>query len=152
MGKIDDPAAVLDGRLRVKGVKGLRVMDGEECIFKRIYFDVLKDFLVDKCFVFLASIMPYIVTSNTNAACIMIGNTCLHLRNFENRLMVNYMSIIRVINHACSYCTYLLLNGLKLGKITYLPLSNMLLKNQRQAPKLRHIISCRKISRIEIHF
>jgi choline dehydrogenase-like flavoprotein len=43
----DDPEAVVDPELRVKGVKGLRVAD--------------------------ASIMPTIISGNTNAAVIMIG-------------------------------------------------------------------------------
>jgi choline dehydrogenase len=47
MGRADDPKAVLDSELRVRGVKGLRVVD--------------------------ASVMPTIVSSNPNAACIMIG-------------------------------------------------------------------------------
>lgn len=47
MGKADDPGAVVDSNLRVRGVKGLRIAD--------------------------ASIMPNIVLSNINAACIMIG-------------------------------------------------------------------------------
>ena len=42
-----DPMAVVDDRLRVHGVAGLRVADG--------------------------SIMPTLVSGNTNAACIMIG-------------------------------------------------------------------------------
>ena len=42
-----DPMAVLDPKLRVKGVRGLRVAD--------------------------ASIMPQIVSGNTNAPAIMIG-------------------------------------------------------------------------------
>ncbi len=45
-----DPTAVVDGRLRVVGVKGLRVAD--------------------------ASIMPRIVAGNTNAPSIMIGEQC----------------------------------------------------------------------------
>ena len=47
MGKADDPAAVVDPSLRVKGVKNLRVAD--------------------------ASIMPVPMHGNTNHACIMIG-------------------------------------------------------------------------------
>lgn len=47
MGSNDDKMAVVDSELRVKGVKGLRVID--------------------------ASIMPELMTGNTNAATIMIG-------------------------------------------------------------------------------
>ena len=47
MGPRDDPMAVVDPQLRVYGVKGLRVIDG--------------------------SIMPKIVSGNTNAPIIMIG-------------------------------------------------------------------------------
>ena len=45
-----DPNAVVDERLRVRGVAGLRVAD--------------------------ASVMPTVVSGNTNAACIMIGEKC----------------------------------------------------------------------------
>ncbi|MFT4195155.1 GMC family oxidoreductase, partial [Ottowia sp.] len=47
MGPQDDPMAVVDARLRVHGVDGLRVVDG--------------------------SVMPRIVSGNTNAPIIMIG-------------------------------------------------------------------------------
>ena len=42
-----DPMAVVDERLRVHGIEGLRIADG--------------------------SVMPTLVSGNTNAACIMIG-------------------------------------------------------------------------------
>jgi choline dehydrogenase len=51
MGPGDD--AVVDAQLRVRGVAGLRVAD--------------------------ASVMPVIVTGNTNAACIMIGEKAADL-------------------------------------------------------------------------
>jgi choline dehydrogenase len=56
-----DEAAVVDPELRVKGVGRLRVAD--------------------------ASVMPTVVSGNTNAACIMIGEKCsdLVLRNAESR-------------------------------------------------------------------
>ena len=48
-----DPMAVVDERLRVHGIEGLRVAD--------------------------ASIMPQIVSGNTNAPAIMIGEKCSDL-------------------------------------------------------------------------
>ncbi len=53
MGPADDSLAVVDARLRVHGIEGLRVAD--------------------------ASIMPWIVNANTNAPCIMIGEKCADL-------------------------------------------------------------------------
>ena len=50
MGPANDRMAVVDERLRVLGVNGLRVAD--------------------------ASVMPQVVSGNTNAACIMIGEKC----------------------------------------------------------------------------
>ncbi|KAK5638307.1 hypothetical protein RI129_012602 [Pyrocoelia pectoralis] len=47
MGPRSDPKAVVDPRLRIYGMKGIRVID--------------------------ASIMPRIISSNTNAVSIMIG-------------------------------------------------------------------------------
>ncbi|KAK6190335.1 hypothetical protein SNE40_002225 [Patella caerulea] len=47
MGRTEDPTTVVDPQLRVKGIHGLRIAD--------------------------ASIMPSIVSGNTNAPCIMIG-------------------------------------------------------------------------------
>jgi len=53
MGPASDPMAVVDAELRVHGIEGLRVAD--------------------------ASVMPTVVSGNTNAACIMIGEKCADL-------------------------------------------------------------------------
>jgi choline dehydrogenase len=53
MGKIDDPLAVVDSELRVKGVRGLRVVD--------------------------ASIMPFITSGNTNSPTLMIAEKTAQL-------------------------------------------------------------------------
>ena len=55
MGPDSDPAAVVDGALRVRGVERLRVAD--------------------------ASIMPEVVNAPTHAACVMIGEKCATLIN-----------------------------------------------------------------------
>jgi choline dehydrogenase len=53
MGKLDDPMAVVDSELRVKGVRGLRVVD--------------------------ASIMPFITSGNTNSPTLMIAEKTARL-------------------------------------------------------------------------
>ncbi|KAH9499671.1 hypothetical protein Btru_074385 [Bulinus truncatus] len=58
MGPLGDPTAVVDSSLRVLGVKGLRVAD--------------------------ASIMPYLVSGNTNAAIIMIGEKVADLIQLQD--------------------------------------------------------------------
>jgi choline dehydrogenase len=55
-----DPLAVVDPELRVHGTQGLRVAD--------------------------ASVMPTVVSGNTNAATIMIGERCADLVRQEARL------------------------------------------------------------------
>ena len=50
MGNPEDEHTVVDPQLRVKGIKNLRVAD--------------------------ASIMPTVLSGNTNAGCIMIGEKC----------------------------------------------------------------------------
>jgi choline dehydrogenase len=53
MGPASNPLAVVDHELRVHGLSGLRIAD--------------------------ASIMPTVVSGNTNAACIMIGEKCAEM-------------------------------------------------------------------------
>jgi choline dehydrogenase len=53
MGKSDDPMAVVDSELRVKGVRGLRVVD--------------------------ASVMPFITSGNTNSPTLMIAEKTAQL-------------------------------------------------------------------------
>ena len=53
MGPVSDPAAVVDGSLKVHGVERLRVAD--------------------------ASIMPEVVNAPTHAACVVIGEKCATL-------------------------------------------------------------------------
>ena len=61
MGDESRPDTVVDPRLRVKGIKGLRVCD--------------------------ASIMPLVTNGNTNAPALMIGEKCADLVKEDNRLM-----------------------------------------------------------------
>uniref|UniRef100_A0A7S3CXA1 Glucose-methanol-choline oxidoreductase C-terminal domain-containing protein n=1 Tax=Palpitomonas bilix TaxID=652834 RepID=A0A7S3CXA1_9EUKA len=53
MGRVDDESTVVDERLRVKGFQNLRVAD--------------------------ASVMPFIISGNTNAATVMIGEKAADL-------------------------------------------------------------------------
>ena len=58
MGAVDDPTTVVDPRLRVRGVKNLRVVD--------------------------ASVMPEVTSGNTNAAVIMIGEKASDMIKQDN--------------------------------------------------------------------
>ena len=59
MGAPDDPEAVVDPQLRVKGVRGLRVADG--------------------------SIMPFLVAINPCITTMMIGEKCAQLIKADDR-------------------------------------------------------------------
>jgi len=65
MGAADAPAdqAVCDPRLRVKGVRGLRVAD--------------------------CSVLPFVVSGNTNAVCLMVGDKCGEMILADHSLTTN---------------------------------------------------------------